>query len=99
MLHALLQDFHGSSHRADYTGADNALRQLKMMEAESLQALIKVEHALCHVVQAKKLFMPAIDIMSGQTLARELFLKCIANPRRDMQQGKKSGRVQAAAVS
>lgn len=98
MLHALLQNFHRCSHRPNHTGADDALRQLEMVEAESLQTLIKVKHALRHLVQAKKLFVPAIDIIQSQALARELLLKRIADSWRDMQQGKKSGRVQAAPV-
>src|SRR5882724_11460013 len=69
MLHALLQDLHWSPHSPDHTGAYDALGQFQVMEPEKLQPLIEVNHAFRHVVQAKELFMPTIDIGSGHALA------------------------------
>src|SRR5262249_57363260 len=69
------------------------------MEAEELDALIEIEHAFRYVMQAKVLFMPAIDVVRGQPLGGQLLLERFADPGCDMEQGKKSGRVQAAAMS
>jgi len=99
MLHALLQDLHRRPHSSDHTSAYDALCQFQVMEPEKLQPLIEVKHAFRHVVQAKELFMPAIDIGNGQVLAGQLFLKRVAYPGRDVQQRKKSWRIQPAAVS
>ena len=86
MLHPLLQHFHGCAHSANHAPAYNPLCKLQMVKPEQLHALVKIEHALGYIMQAKELFMPAIDIMSCQPLTAQLFLKCIADPGRDVQQ-------------
>ena len=69
ILHALLKDLYWRPHSPNHTGAYDALCEFQVMKAEKLQPLIEVKHAFCHVVQAKELFMPAIDIGGGQALA------------------------------
>ena len=79
ILHALLQDLYWRSHSPNHTGAYDTLREFQVMKAEKLQSLIEVNHTFCHVVQAKELFMSAIDISGGQALARQLFLKSLTD--------------------
>ncbi len=69
ILHALLQNLYRRSHGPEHTGAYDALCEFQVMEAEKLQPFIEINHAFRHVVQAKELFMPAIDIGGGQALA------------------------------
>src|ERR1041385_8924512 len=90
VLHSLLQDLNRRPHRSDDAATNDALRQLQMMEAERLHALVEVEHPFGNVVQPKKFFMPAIDVICHKAFICELFLKSVANARRDMQKGKKS---------
>src|SRR5258707_10723586 len=62
MLHALLQDLYRRPHCPDHAAAYDTLCQFQVMEPEKLQPLIEVNHAFRHVVQAKELLMPAIDV-------------------------------------
>src|ERR1700756_5673112 len=99
MFHTLVEDFDRSPHGADHPAPDDALRQLQMMETEQVHPLIKIKHAFGDVVEAEELRMTAIEINYGQAGFLQLKIKCLAQAGPDMQQGKKSGRVQTTAMS
>src|SRR6476469_9964877 len=86
MLHPLLQHFHGCAHSANHAPANNPLCELQMVKAEQLHALVKIEHALRYIMQAKELFMPAIDFIHCDALSGELFLKSLSDSRPDVEQ-------------
>src|ERR671925_675216 len=78
MLLPLLQHFDGRAHGADDAAANNALRQLEMVIAEELHALIEIEQALGGVVQAGEFGITAIHFFGGQTVLLELSEKSVS---------------------
>src|SRR5579863_5593048 len=50
MLHPLMKNFHGRSHRSNNAATDDPLRQLQVMKAEQMYAFVEVEQSLRHVV-------------------------------------------------
>ena len=63
-----MEDFHGRTHGADYAAADDPLRQFEMMKAEEVHALVKIQQAFRHIVQAEEFFMPPIKIIARSAL-------------------------------
>src|SRR5258708_38726521 len=99
MLHALMQNLYRSSHRAHYPAADNPLSQLQVVKAEQVDAFIKIEQALGHIMQAKEFLVTAIQIVHAYTSLAQLSVESFAQPRADVEQGEEAGRIQAAAMS
>ena len=65
MLHALLQHFHWRPHGADDAAADDALRELQVVEAEQLHALVEIDQPLGDIVQTEEFFVAAIKVVRG----------------------------------
>jgi len=63
MLHALVEHLDGGTHRAHDPATDNSLRQLQVVEAEQVHALVEIQQALGDVVQSEKLLVAAVDIV------------------------------------
>src|SRR5581483_8622915 len=99
MLLALVQDLNRSAHRANYAAPNDSLRQLQVVEAEDLDTLIEIEHALGDVVQAKIFPVLAIEFIHAEVGMLELLVEGDPDARRDVQQGEEARRVQAAAMS
>src|ERR1019366_4352971 len=99
MLHALLQHFHWRPHGADDAAADDALRELQVVEAEQLHALVEIDQPLGDIVQAEEFFVAAIKVIHGDASSVELVVKRVAESRADVQQRQKSRRVEPAAVT
>jgi hypothetical protein len=78
--------------------SDDAFGELEMMETEELHAFVEVEQALGDIVQAEEFLLAAIKFAGGEAGAAELLVKAVAEARADVEQRKKSGRVEAAAV-
>src|SRR5215468_1995520 len=99
MFHSLVENFDRGSHRADHASADNALRQLQMVKTEDVHPFIEVEHALTYVMQAEELLVTAIKFYHRQPGLLQLMIKLLPQAGADVQQGKKAGRIQTAAVA
>src|SRR5215469_4000793 len=98
VLHALLKDLHRRSAGADDATANDALRQLEMVEAKGLHALVEIEHALGDIMQAKEFVVSPVNVHEAGSALLQLILECVADARRDVQKGEKSRRVQPASV-
>src|SRR5215467_8861311 len=98
VLHALLKDLHRRSAGADHATANDALRQLEMVEAEGRHAFVEIEHALGDIMQAKEFVATPVDVHEAGSALLQLILERVADARGDVQKGEKSGRVQPASV-
>src|SRR4051812_19263098 len=78
MLHALVQNFHRSSHRSHDSAADDSLRQLQMMQSEQLHAFVEIQQSLGDIVQSKKFLMPPVHVIDGEPCLVQLRVKCLA---------------------
>ena len=97
-FHALLQDFDRRSHGADDAAADDTLGKLEMVKAEDLHPFIEVQQAFGYVVQAKEFFVTPVKFARGNACGAELIVKSFAEPRSNMEQRKKPGRIETAAM-
>src|SRR4051812_20252071 len=78
VLLPLLQHFHRGAHGADDAAADDALRQLEMVEAEKLHALIEIEQALGGVVQTSELRVATVHFFWSEAGFLELSEESVA---------------------
>ena len=65
MFHALMQDFDRRAHGADHSAADDPLGQLEMVKAEQVDAFIKIEQTLGHIVQSEEFPVAAVKIVDA----------------------------------
>src|SRR5207302_674922 len=86
MLHALVEDFHGSSHRTHNPTSNDALRQFQMMEAEQMNALVKIQQTLSNLVQRKELRMAAVKVVYAEVSLLELLMESLPQPGTDVQE-------------
>src|SRR5919197_279990 len=98
MFLTLLQDLDRRAHGSHYVASDDALRQLEVMVAEELYALIEVQHLLGNLVQAKEFLVPAVDIVDGDSVSPDLCEESVAEPRANVQQGHKSRRIEPTTM-
>src|SRR5215472_10617112 len=98
VLHALLKDLHRRSAGADHATTNDALRQLEMVKAEGLHAFVEIEHALGDIVKPEEFVVTPVDVHEAGSALLQLILERVADARRDVQQGEKSGRVQPASM-
>src|SRR5580692_10372170 len=98
VLHPLMKYLNRRSHRANHAAADNSLRKFEMMKAKKVYAFIKIQKTLRHIVQAEEFIMPPVNVIHAEIRFAQLGVEAFAKPRADMKHGKKSGRVQPAAV-
>ena len=77
---------------------DDSLRQLEVMEAEGLHALVEIEHLFGEIVQREELGVAAVEIVGSKAGLLQLLKQRFAEARADVQQGNEAGRVEAAAV-
>src|ERR1700733_494348 len=70
-----------------------------MMEAEDLHALVEIDQALGHIMQAEKFFVATIQILGSQACALQLQIERGPEPWPDVQQREKSGRVEPTAMA
>src|SRR5215469_8561412 len=85
VLHALLKDLHRRSAGADDATSNDALRQLEMVEAESLHALVEIQHALGDIMQAKEFVVSPVNVHEAGSALLQLVLECVADARPDVQ--------------
>lgn len=85
-LHALLQNLYRRPHGTNDPPSDDPLGQLQMMEAKQLHAFVKVEKALGNIMQAKKIFVLAIELSHRQPRVLNLLMKNLAEARSNVQQ-------------
>ena len=90
MLHALVEDFHGSSHRTHNPTSNDALRQFQMMEAEQMNALVKIQQTLSNLVQRKELRMAAVKVVYAEVSLLELLMESLPQPGTDVQERQKT---------
>ncbi len=65
MFHALMQDFDGRAHRSHHPSANNSLRELEVMKAKQVHALVKIEQLFGQIVQSEELRMAAIEFVDA----------------------------------
>src|SRR5205814_1535549 len=99
MFHALMEYLDWSAHRTHDSTADNPLGQLQMMKAEQMDAFVKIEQPLGHLVQAKEFLVTALQFVHVDARLAQLSLESLPQPRTHVEQGKEPRRIQAAAVS
>src|SRR4029077_9470563 len=97
VLQSLVQALYRGAHGADSSAANDALRQLEVVKAKQVDAFVKVEETLRHVMQGKKFRVAAVEVVHGQINLAYLGLEGPPKTRADMQQSEEAGGVEAAA--
>jgi hypothetical protein len=87
----LTQDVHRASGGAKHIASDDAMRQLHMMKAKELNALVEVQQPLCDFMQWQEVGTPPIELFNGNAGVVELIQEGLSQPRRKMKKGKKTG--------
>ncbi len=75
MFHALVQDFDRRAHGAHHSATDDSLRQLQMVKAEQVYALVKIQQTLGDVVQTEEFLVAAIDVVHADAGLAKLSVK------------------------
>ena len=82
-----MKNFYRCAHRANHAAADDSLRQLEMMKAEEVHALVKIEKAFRHIVQAKEFLMSSIKVVDAEPRLQQLSVEGIAQARSNVEKG------------
>src|SRR5207237_6612105 len=99
MLHALVQNFDWRAHGADYPAPNDSLRQFQMMKAKQVNAFVEIQQAFGEIVQPKQFFVAPVNVINGYIHLAQLFVERLPEPRANVQQREKPGRIQPASVS
>ena len=75
------------THGANYAAADDSLREFEMMKAEQVDALVKIEQAFRHIVQAKEFLMSSIKVVDAERRLQQLSVKGITQARSNVEKG------------
>src|SRR5207244_13574380 len=99
MLHPLVQNFDGRAHRTHYSASNDSLRQFQMMEAKQVNAFVEIQQAFGEIVQPKQFFVAPVNVINGYIHLAQLFVERLPEPRANVQQREKPGRIQPASLS
>src|SRR5438270_8360885 len=68
----LTQDVHRAPGSAEHIASDDAMRQLHVMEAKELNALVEIQQLLCDFMQRQELGTAPIELFKGDAGIAEL---------------------------
>ena len=85
MFHPLMKHLNRRTHRANHASTDDSLCKLEVMKAKKMYALIKIQQAFCHIVQAKEFCMSPIKVVHAEAGIAQLGMESFAQAWSDVE--------------